>query len=227
MKTRVIGVLTTLVAITVAFMGIVFVIAAVQDYQENKGRSFIERAASIVGIGPLMKEAEVAQATQGVVERDIDEADTESSDPPEIFRFFGSSEDREEMLDDLFDREWLDREDSFRFEDRIDRIPDISPFHGWEFSGFVPPDWVDGLFERGVITQDELDQLKSWIDNLPDSFSDAMPRFSDERNFEFESDDGYFRFRGRWHLDEPDNDPSEEHEDEDRFELGADKGITF
>ena len=228
MKIRVIGVLTTLVAITVAFIGIVFAIAAVQDYQENKGQSFIERAASIVGIGTFTQPEEVAKAKiEATNDHDVAEPDSNSSEAPEIFRFFRRSEDTEEWLDDLFDREWLDREDAFRFEDWIERLPDDSSFRGWEFSGFVPPDWLGDLVERGVMTQDQADQLKSWIDNLPDSFGDAMPRFADERDFEFESDDGRFRFRGRWHLDEPENDSSEEHKDENRFELGSDKGVSF
>ena len=236
MKTRVIGVVTTLAAITVVLAGIVFTIAAIQDYQANRGESFIERAASIVGIGTLKQPEQDAQVKiETTNDDDVAEPDSKSSDSPEIFRFFGRTEDNEEWLDDLFDREWLDREESFRFEDRIERMPDLPrferfeelPFDSFEFERPRRTDWLGDLVERGVMTQDELNQLKSWIDNLPDSFDGVMPRFLDERNFEFESDDGHFRFRGRWRMDEPDNDSSEEHEDEDRFELGADKGISF
>ena len=112
MRTRVIGVITALVAITVAFAGIVLTIAAVQDYQENRGQSFIERAASMVGIGTLTEE--VVQVKVEVEYEDVDEVEKRSSDAPEIFRFFGRSEDSEEWLDDLFDRERMDRDYEFR-----------------------------------------------------------------------------------------------------------------
>ena len=110
MKTRVIGVVTTLAAITVTFIGIVLTIAAIQDYQENKGESFIERAASIVGFGTLTEE--VAQVKVDAADEDVDESEKRSSDPSEIFRFFGRSEDNEEWFDDFFERRWLERDDS-------------------------------------------------------------------------------------------------------------------
>ena len=40
MKPRVIGVATALAIITIVFTAIVLTIAAIQDYQENKGESF-------------------------------------------------------------------------------------------------------------------------------------------------------------------------------------------
>ena len=51
MKTRFVGVVAAFAAIVVVFAVVVLSIAAIEDYQENKGQSFIERAASIVGIG--------------------------------------------------------------------------------------------------------------------------------------------------------------------------------
>ena len=223
MKTRFVGVVAAFTAIVVVFATVVLTIAAIEDYQENKGQSFIERAASIVGIGTLTEE--VARVKVEVDDEDVYElekryeVEKRSSDAPDIFRFFGRSEDGEEWLDDLLDREGLDRDYEYRFEDSL--LP------GWEFSGFVPPDWLGDLVERGVMTQEEVDQLRSWLDDLPDSFGDAMPRFSDERNFEFESDDGRFRFKGRWGFDKPDNNSSENDEDEDKYELRPNKGISF
>ena len=77
---------------------------------------------------------------------------------------------------------------------------------------------------------EEVDQLKEWLDNLPDSFGDGKPRYSDKRSFEFDSEDGRFRFRGEWNFGEPEDDSTDEHKDDnddDRYELGPNKGISF
>ena len=198
MKPRAIGVLTALAAIVVVFATVVFTIATIQDYQQNKGESFIERAASIVGFGTLTEDA--AEVKVEMADEDVAEPEKRSSDPPDIFRFFGRSEDGEESFD------------------------------GWEFQGFVPPDLLDDLVERGVMTQDEADQIQSWLENLPDSVSETMPKFLGNRSFEFHSDDGSFRFRGEWNFGEPEDDSTDEHKDDkddDRYELGRNKGISF
>ena len=198
MKPRVIGVATALAAITIVFTAIVLTIATIQDYQANKGESFIERAANIVGFGTLTED--VAEVKVEMADEDVAEPKKRSSDPPDIFRFFGRSEDGEESFD------------------------------GWEFQGFVPPDLLDDLVERGVMTQDEADQIQSWLENLPDSVSETMPKFLGNRSFEFHSDDGSFRFRGEWNFGEPEDDSTHEHKDDkddDRYELGPNKGISF
>ena len=201
MKPRAIGVLTALAAIVVVFATVVFTIATIQDYQQNKGQSSIERAASIVGFGTLTEDA--AEVKVEMADEDVAEPEKRSSDPPDIFRFFGRSEDGEESFD------------------------------GWEFQGFVPPDLLDDLVERGVMTQDEADQIQSWLENLPDSVSETMPKFLGNRSFEFDSDDGSFRFRGEWNFGEPEDDSTDEHKDDkddkddDRYELGRNKGISF
>ena len=182
MKPRVIGVATALAAITIVFTAIVLTIATIQDYQENKGESFIERAASIVGFGTLTED--VAEVKVEMADEDVAEPEKRSSDPPDIFRFFGRSEGSEESFD------------------------------GWEFQGFVPPDLLDDLVERGVMTQDEADQIQSWLENLPDSVSETMPKFLGNRSFEFDSDDGSFRFRGEWNFGEPEDDSTDEHKDD-------------
>ena len=230
MNPRVIGVATALAAITIVFTAIVLTIAAIQDYQENKGESFIERAASIVGFGSLTED--VAEVKVEMADEDVAEPEKRSSDPRDVFRFFGRSEGSEESFDDLFERRWRDRDDSYRFEDRIERLPADSPFAGWEFQGFVPPDWLNDLVERGVMKPEEVDQLKEWLNNLPDSFGDGKPRYSDKRSFEFDSEDGRFRFRGEWNFGEPEDDSTDEHkddndDDDDRYELGPNKGISF
>ena len=198
MKLRVIGVATALAAITIVFTAIVLTIATIQDYQENKGESFIERAANIVGFGTLTEDA--AEVKVEMADEDVAKPEKRSSDPPDIFRFFGRSDGSEESFD------------------------------GWEFQGFVPPDLLDDLVERGVMTQDEADQIQSWLENLPDSGSETMPKFLGNRSFEFDSDDGSFRFRGEWNFGEPEDDSTDEHKDDkddDRYELGRNKGISF
>ncbi|MCY4473933.1 MAG: hypothetical protein OXC83_00655 [Chloroflexi bacterium] len=227
MKTRFVGVVAAFAAIVVVFAVVVLTIAAIQDYQENKGQSFIERAAGIVGIGTLTED--VAQVTVEVDDGDVDELEKRSSDPPDIFRFFGRSEDNEEWLDDLLEREWPDREYEYRFEDRLDRSTERLPFESFEelpfsrfdFEGPWGSDWVEEFVERGWITEEDADEFKSWFDDLPDSFDRGMPSFSGDREFEFDSDDGRFRFRWRW--DKPDDDWFFESDPE--YDKDAENGI--
>ena len=198
MGARFIGVVTAFAAIVVVFATVVLTIAAIQDYQENKGGSFIERAASIVGVGTLAEEVVEVRV-------DVDEPVKRSSDPPDIFRFFGRSEDSEEWLDDLFDREGMDRDYEYRFEDRVERS---TPFEGylrlpsdrWECEGSWRSDWewIDELVERGIMTEEDADEFRSWFEGLPKDFDGWGPDFSGDRDFEFDSDDGRFRFRWRW-----------------------------
>ena len=204
MRTRFIGVVTAFAAVVFVFASVVFAIAAIQDYQENKGQSFIERVASIVGLGTLAEE--VAQVKVEATDEDVAESEKRSSDPPETFRFFRRSEDAEEWLDDLLDREWLYRDDTYRFEDRIERMPDRRPFKGaeelpfgrFDFEGPWRSDWIDELVERGWMTEEDADEFKSWFNDLPNEFDERVPGFSEDRDFEFDSDDGRFRFRWRW-----------------------------
>ena len=204
MKTRFMGVVVALAAIVVLFAAVVFTIAAIQDYRENKGHSFIERVASIVGLETLVEEA--VQVKVEATDEDVAESEKRSSDPPEAFRYLYRSEDAEEWLDDLFDREWLDREDSFRFEDRIERLPDLrrfddvegSPFARFDLEGAWGSDWIDELVERGWMTEEDADRFKSWFDDLPKELDERIPGLSGDRDFEFDSDDGRFRFRWRW-----------------------------
>lgn len=219
MKTRFVGVVAAFAAIVVVFAVVVLTIAAIQDYQENNGQSFIERAASIVGMGTLVNE-------DAQVKVDVDEPEKRSSDPSDIFRFFGHSEDTEEWLDDLFERRRLDLEDSFMFEDRVERG---TPFEGflrlpsdrWEFEGPLQTEWIDRLVERGLMTEEDADEFKSWFDDLPKEFDERIPGFSGDRDFEFDSDDGRFRFRWRW--SQPDDDWFFESDPE--YDKDAENGI--
>ncbi len=226
MKTRFVGVVAAFAAIVVVFAVVVLTIAAIQDYQENKGQSFIERAAGIVGIGTLTED--VAQVRVEVDDEDVGDPENRSSGPPDIFRFFGRSEDNEGWLDDLFERERLDRDYEYRFEDRVERS---TPFEGflklpsdrWEFEGpwRAEWEWIDQLVERGIMTEDDADQFRSWFEGLPNEFDDRIPDFSGDRDFEFDSDDGRFRFRWRWN--QPDDDWFFESDPE--YDKDAENGI--
>ena len=198
MKTRFVGVVAAFAAIVVVFAAVVLTIAAIEDYEENKGQSFIERAASIVGIGSLTEEVvEVNDEDVYELEKRY-EVEKRSSDAPEIFRFFGRTEDSEEWLDDLFEDGkggWLGGEEYFEFEDRIE---EELPFGRFDFEGRWRADWIDELVERGIMTREDADEFKSWLEDLPAEFEERAPNFSDDRDFEFDSDDGRFRFRWRW-----------------------------
>ncbi len=198
MKTRFVGVVAAVAAIVVVFAVVVLTIAAIQDYQENKGQSFVERAASIVGIGTLTENEEPS-----LYKIEVAEPDANSSERDEFFR---RSEDTEEWLDDLFDGGWLGGEEHFDFEDRIERLPGLPrferfeelPFGRFDFEGPQGTDWIDQLVERGIMTEEDADQFRSWFEGLPNDFDEWAPDFSGDRDFEFDSDDGRFRFRWRW-----------------------------
>ncbi|MXZ03684.1 MAG: hypothetical protein F4Y88_08485, partial [Chloroflexi bacterium] len=175
MKTRFVGVVAAFAAIVVVFAAVVLTIAAIEDYQENRGQSFIERAATIVGIGSLTEE--VVEVKVEVEYEDVDEVEKRSSDPPEIFRFFGRSEDSEEWLYDLFDGGkggWLGGEEYFEFEDRIE---EELPFRRFDFEGRWRADWIDELVERGWMTEEDADEFRSWFDDLPAEFDKRVPNF--------------------------------------------------
>ena len=212
MKTRFIGVVAALGAIMLFFTVVVLTIAAVQDYQENRGRSFIERAGSIVRIGSLTEESDLDQVKIFTSDDDVGEPDGEFEGLSDAFRFFGRSEDNEGWLGELLDGEWVEEEESFWLEDRLERLPDrgrSEGFERWRFDDFEfedpwGTDWVDELIERGWMTDEDVYEFESWLEDLPDHFEERFHDFADERDFEFDSDDGRFRFRWRWSGSEDD-----------------------
>ncbi len=197
MKSRFIGVVTALAAITIVFTAIVLTIAAIQDYDANRGKSFIERAASIVGIGSLKETNEPT-----IVKIEISEEDSERfakpSESTDKLRPFRRHDANEGWSDRFFKRDGENRDYKYKFEDRFGKLPEKEPLDGWRFEGFILPDWLDDLVERGVITEEDADELKSLFDDFPEEFDERLPGFLDDRDFEFDSDDGRFRFRWRW-----------------------------
>ena len=229
MKIRVVGVIAAFAAMVVVFAVIVFAVAAMQDYRENRGRSFIERAASIVGIGAFSEDDDVSRVKIEAADNDgVGELGINPTEALDMLRYLLESEVAGEMLDDLFDGEWLDGDYEYGLEDRVERLPADSLFRGGGLSGLVPSDWLGDLVERGVMTQEEADQLEWWLDDLPYSFDGLFSEFLDDRSFEFESDDGRFRFKGRWGAGDSENDSADEYEDDgDGYELRPNKGVSF
>ncbi len=229
MNTRFVGVVAAFAAIVFVFAVVVLTIAAIQDYQENNGQSFIERAAGIVGIGTLTENEEPSLYKIEITDSDVVEQRAKFVERDEPFQFFRRSEDPEEWLDDLFDGGWFGGEEYFEFEDRIERLPDLPrfrrfeelPFGRFDFEGRRGTEWVDQLVERGIITEEDADEFKSWFDELPNEFDDRIPDFSGDRDFEFDSDDGRFRFRWRWN--QPDDDWFFESDPE--YDKDAENGI--
>lgn len=150
--------------------------------------------------------------------------------PFERFRFGSQSEDFGEWLEGFLERDWEDVIE--RVEEESNSEPDVRPFverreferrfdssddlpFGWfGFEGRSEADWLDELVEQGVMTREDADRLESWFEDLPDAFGEGLRGFPDGREFEFDSDDGRFRFRGQWRFGESD-DAEPSHSDDD------------
>ena len=72
---------------------------------------------------------------------------------------------------------------------------------GWSGEG-DGAEWLDDIFEEGLLTAEGEDEIKEWLEGLPDSFEFDLEDFPGDGSFEFDSDDGRFRFRGHWRMDE-------------------------
>ena len=101
-------------------------------------------------------------------------------------------------------------------------MPSRGKFHAGEGDGDLT-DWIDRLVEQGVMNQEDTDAIKELLeDGFPSSLEGIMPGFSDgERKFEFDSDDGRFRFRGHWKWNGWEDDDSSEDDDAEN------DGISF
>ncbi len=128
-----------------------------------------------------------------------------------------------EWLDALVEKEMITQEEADELEAWLSEAPDVSlyeekeerseghrgrfgkryesfgemPFGGYR-PGIVPGDyseWLDGLVEKGLMTQEDADELEALLDGFKDSFEEGMPG---QHSFDFDSDDGRFRFRGHW-----------------------------
>lgn len=148
----------------------------------------------------------------------------------EDFDFEGMlPEDFADRLDEWFaEREYVvpfgDEDDSegkrrFRFgRGSFREFPDD---FGWssEDSG---SDWLEELVEKGLIGPDDADQIEGWFDELPESFDFDMEGFPGDGSFEFDSDDGKFRFRGHWRTDEGEWESDEDGGSKDDGDKGDD-----
>ena len=61
----------------------------------------------------------------------------------------------------------------------------------FEFADDDPWEWLEELLEEGVMD----DQFEGWLEGFP---KEDLPEFPGNSSFEFDSDDGRFRFRGEW-----------------------------
>ena len=163
---------------------------------------------------------------------DVDDVGSMDDFPFERFSFGSESEDLDDWLGAFLERVWEEEEEiegveeksggerelrpfveRREFESRFGSF-DALPFGRFEFEGGDHTDWLDELVEQGIMTREEADRLESWIEDLPDAFGEGLRGFPGEREFEFNSDDGRFRFRGHWRSgDSEEDEPS--HSDDD------------
>ena len=167
------------------------------------------------------------------------------------FGFGSEDHDISDWLDALVEKEMMTQEEADELQAWLSAAPDVSPFMEKEdsdrtrhfsfgrrsfgqlpFGGFEPgvspgdpSEWLDSLVENGLMTQEEADELRAWLDNLPDSFEEGMPGLPSQRSFEFDSDDGKFRFRGHWGRHGSDDDSSKQNSEES--EEGSDTDIRY
>ncbi len=213
MKKRVWGVLATVSIIAVAFAGTIVGVAAIQDYRENKGDSFVERVPSLIGMEKETVPSAVAKTTKETDEESAAELKDRRLEPPEVSR----SDDSHSFDESPFS----ERRD---FDEGLERFDDF-PFERFEFGSLDRTEWLDELVERGFMTQEDAEELKSWFNNLPESFGEGMPDFPSQRNFEFDRDDGRFRFRGHWRWSDSEDDDSSD--GEPRGNHDPNNGISF
>ncbi len=153
--------------------------------------------------------------------------DAESTDRYEWSREF----DLERLLpEDFADRldEWFSEREDGSLQDERDDSENGRRFwfgrgsfeespgrFGWSGEG-DGAEWLDDLFEEGLFNAETEDEIREWLEGLPDSFEFDMEDFPGDGSFEFDSDDGKFRFRGHWRMDESewgsdkDDDPKED-----------------
>ena len=161
---------------------------------------------------------------------DGDDGSSLNKFPFERFRFGTQSEDFGEWLEGFLERDWeevierveeeSDSEPDGRpfverreFEKRFDSSDDL-PFGWFGFEGRSESEWLDQLVEQGVMSREDADRLESWFEDLPGAFGEGFRGFPGGREFEFDSDDGRFRFRGQWRFGESD-DAEPSHSDDD------------
>ena len=111
----------------------------------------------------------------------------------------------DEWFSELEDGSPFDKQDDEEVERRFwfgRRSSDELPGRfGWSGEG-DGAEWLDDLFEEGLFNAETEDEIREWLEGLPDSFEFDMEDFPGDGSFEFDSDDGKFRFRGHWRTDE-------------------------
>ena len=138
------------------------------------------------------------------------------SESPERFEWSEEFDFEDLLSEDFADRldEWFSELEDGSFQDELDdsknerrfwfgrrSFDELPDRYGWtgEDDG---AEWLDDLFEEGLFTAEGEDEIREWLEDLPDSFEFNMEDFPGDGSFEFDSDDGRFRFRGHWRMDE-------------------------
>lgn len=180
MKRRFWGVVATISIITVAFGVAVIGLAAVQDFRLNPGDSFVERIpALLAGETETTEEQVISTGNQSVTQEKEFKREKEEV---ELKRRFDRMPKLSPYLERRDNDEWLQPFGEF-------------PFERFRFDS---SEWIDDLVEDGVMSREDADRFKSWFGSLPDSLDKGIPDFSGDKDFEFDTEDGRFRFRWSW-----------------------------
>ncbi len=240
-KKRLFGVMVFLSITVLVFVSGVLAVAAAQNNEDK--RTFAERVATILGIESqkvqdAMDQAKAdiaAERREAFADDLIENGVMTEEEAEELFdnwtagsKFYGPfkwsekwggegySFDKKPFGHFRFDKE-MDPDDGDGVE-RKHRFSFVVPSRGEFHHNFGEGDifdWLDDLVEDGVMSQEDADAIRGILeDGFPSSIEGIMPGLhDDERKFEFDSDDGHFRFRGRWKWDGWEDDDSSDSDD--------------
>ena len=147
-------------------------------------------------------------------------------------RRFDFDGDVEEWVDEFSDEggmkhgeleEWFEQ-----MEESWDKRGSHFESESWfEFDGDGASEWLDRMVEKGILDDADVDELESWLEELEDDWDGGWRAIPGERRFEFDTDDGRFRFRGEWRYGEPGDDFADDDKYDDRHERFPKRGLSF
>ena len=147
-------------------------------------------------------------------------------------RRFEFESDVEEWIDEFLDEGGMKRGELEEWFDELreskgERGPDFGSGGWFGFDGDDPSEWLDRMVEEGVFNDADAEEFESWLEGLEDDWDGGWQRIPGERRFEFDTDDGRFRFRGEWRYGDPGDDFTDDDKDKDRYERHPKRGISF